>query len=125
MVHYSKFISHFLFHIFFPVSDKCFTTDGPDPNSPCIFPAVVRTCIETDSTDCGGGSSAYWQTFSTCINDGNGKPWCATKVDLMGFYYPEEMPDNWGYCGSECPLPSSEDPISGAMTYLPSGKITK
>ena len=88
-------------------------------NSLCIFPAAVRTCIKTDTASCKDGSDASWQAFDTCINDENGKPWCATKVNFLGFFYPEYMPDNWGYCGSECPLPSSEDPITGPFTYLP------
>ena len=69
-----------------PVPSKCLTISGQDSDSPCTFPFTYQ---------------GY--KFSTCTKMDWDMAWCSTQVDDRGNY----IPNNWGNCGSDCPIEST------------------
>merc|ERR1712098_505830 len=61
---------------------ECKTNDeGPVKNKTCVFPFIYGE-----------------QIHHSCVEIGECRSWCATKVDADGKY----CQDEWGYCGEDC-----------------------
>ena len=65
----------------------CTTTNGPDPNKPCIFPFIL--------------DGNTYKCCTTVLNDpGDTNAWCSTMVDDFGEHVQGQ--GKWRVCESKC-----------------------
>ena len=69
-------------NMLFHSDDTCVAVNGPQQNSPCIFPFKYKG-----------------KDYEACTDFEHTQYWCSTKVDTNG----NHIDGQWGDCGVLCP----------------------